>query len=84
MLGIGSFFERWRNKDLDEIMFRGAIIDVVKDVLSFEIDQSAISYSNGIIFLKISPAAKGAIYLKKTEVIKKIQEKIKNKIVDIR
>ena len=84
MFNIQQFFSRWKNKELDEILFRAAVTDSIKEILRFDIDSLLISYSNRTIFLKISPAAKSAILLKKNELIKKIQEKTKRNIVDIR
>jgi hypothetical protein len=84
MLGISQFFARWKSKELDEILFRAAVVDSVKETLKFELDPPLISYSNNIIFLKISPAAKSAVMLKKTEILEKIKEKTRRKIVDIR
>lgn len=69
---------------MDEILFRAAVIDSVKEILKFEIDPLLISYSNNTIFLKISPAAKSAVLLKKKEIIEKIKEKTKRIILDIR
>jgi hypothetical protein len=84
MLGISQFFTRWKNKELDEILFRVAVIDSIKETLKFGLDPLLISYSNNIIFLKISPAAKSAVLLKKKELLEKIKEKTRRKIVDIK
>jgi hypothetical protein len=84
MLGISQFFTRWKNKELDEILFRAAVIDSVKETLRLELDPLLISYSNNTIFLKISPAAKSAVLLKKNELIKKIKEKTIRKVLDIK
>ena len=81
---IGSFFERFRSRELDEILFRAAVIDSIKEVLRFELDPTSISYSNNTIFLKISPAGKNSIFIKKDLILKKIQEKTKRRVVDIR
>ena len=84
MLGISSFFARWKSKELDEIVFRATIIDSVKEILKFDLDPLLISYSNNIIFLKISPAAKSAVLLKKKELLEKIKEKTKRIILNIK
>lgn len=84
MLGIGSFFERFRSRELEEIIFYSAVIDSLKEILNYEVHQSVISYSNNTIFLKISPAAKNAVFLKKNEILKKIQDTTKKKVLDIK
>ena len=84
MLNISNFFSRFKNRELDEMMFRAAIIDSVKETLKFELDPMLVSYSNNIIFLKISPAAKSAVLLKKKELLEKINGKTKRKVADIK
>jgi hypothetical protein len=84
MFNISQFFSRFKGRELEEITFRAAVIDSVKEILKFEIDPLLISYSNNTIFLKISPAAKSAVLLKKKEIIEKIKEKTKRKVGDIR
>lgn len=84
MLGIGSFFERFRSRELDEILFRAAVVDVIKEVVRFELDPRAISYANNIVSLNVSSAAKSAVMVKKTEILEKIKGKIKRNVVDIR
>ena len=84
MLGISSFFERFRSRQIEETNFRAVTKDVLKEVLQYDIDPSFISYSNNTVILKISPAAKSAVMLKKTEILEKIKEKTKRKVLDIR
>ena len=84
MIGISQFFSRWKNKELDEILFRAAVTDSVKETLNFELDPLLISYSNNTIFLKIPPAAKSAAMLKKKELLEKIKGKTNRRVVDIR
>jgi hypothetical protein len=84
MFGISQFFARWKSKELDEILFRAAVTDSIKETLKFELDPLLVSYSNNTIFLKISPAAKGAVMLKKTELLEKIKERTKRNVMDIK
>jgi len=84
MFNISNFFSRFKSRELDEILFRVAVIDSIKETLNFELDPLLISYSNNIIFLKISPAAKSAVLLKKKELLEKIKEKTKRRAVDIK
>lgn len=84
MIGLGSFFEKFKSRELDQIAFQAAVVGAVKEVLDYDLDPSLFSYSTGTVFLKISPAAKSAVFLKKDEVLKKIQEKTKRKVIDIR
>ncbi len=84
MFNIGSFFERFKNHELEEISFRSAVVDSIKETLQYDIDFSLVSYSDATIFLKISPTAKSAIFLKKGELIEKIAKRTKRKVIDIR
>ena len=84
MLGISQFFSRFKNRELEEITFRAAVIDSVKETLKFDLDPMLVSYSNNMVFLKISPAAKSAVLLKKKELLEKIKEKTKREVADIK
>jgi len=84
MLEIGSFFIKWKNRGLQEVNFRATIIDVMNEQFKFELFPSSITYSNNVIYLKVSPAVKSAILLKKMQLISKIQEKTSRKVVDIK
>lgn len=84
MLGISQFFARFKNRELEEITFRAAVIDSVKETLKFDLDPMLVSYSNNMVFLKISPAAKSAVLLKKKELLEKIKEKTKREVADIK
>ena len=84
MLNISNFFSRFKNRELDEMMFRAAVIDSVKETLKFELDPMLVSYTNNTVFLKISPAAKSAVLLKKKELLEKINGKTKRKVADIK
>jgi hypothetical protein len=84
MLNISNFFSRFKNRELYEMMFRAAVIDSVKETLKFDLDPMLVSYSNNMVFLKISPAAKSAVLLKKKELLEKIKEKTKREGADIK
>jgi|GEM_PF-2970124 hypothetical protein len=84
MIGISSFFTRWKSKELEEIVFRTAVADSFREVLRFELDPLSISYSSNSIFLRISPAVKSAVLLKKEALLEKIREKTTRKVFDIR
>lgn len=84
MLSIKDFFSRWKNKELEESILRFAVIEAIRDVLRYDVDEKAVSYSDGTVSLKISPAAKSAILLKKTEILTRIKHATTRKIVDIK
>jgi len=84
MIGIGSFFARWKNHEFNEISFHEAIACSIREAVKFELEHSSISYSNKIIYLNISPAVKSAVMIKKTEILQKIKEKTNRPILDIK
>jgi hypothetical protein len=84
MIGLSSFFERFRSREFEEMTFRKAVVDAFKEILKFDLDESVFTYSNGTVNLKLSSAAKSAVFLKKNDLLKKINEKTKRKVVDIR
>lgn len=84
MFNISSFFERFKNKELDEIAFRAAIAHSIGTLVRAEIGPDDISYSNNIVFLRLPPAAKASVFLKKTEILSLIQKSTKKTVLDIR
>ena len=84
MLGIGSFFDKFRNRAAGEVMFRSAVVEAVREVIGYEMGLADFSYSNGVITVKASGAARSAIMVKKSELLSLIQKKTARAVVDIR
>jgi hypothetical protein len=84
MLGISSFFERFRSRELEETAFRSAVADSVREAAGYELEPAAFSYSNGTVFIQASPAARSAIFLKKGQILKKIAERTRKPVSDLR
>jgi hypothetical protein len=53
-------------------------------VVGVEIEEKSIIIKDGEIIIKVSPNIKNAIYIKKSQILKKVEEKVGQKTIDIR
>jgi hypothetical protein len=68
---------RFKNLRVPEDFVVAAIIDVIHDVLDFEIDPQNISYRGGIAYIKVKQSlAKNEIFMKKGLIIEKLTQKL--------
>ncbi len=86
MLSIKSFFEKIQNVRTKELFVRSTISDVIKKLTSIEISPENISFSSSTLHLKgINQSARSVIFIKKTNLIKEINDAQSAKVVtDIR
>lgn len=84
MFNIASYLEKFKNIGQGERFFKEAVVSAVKEILNFEIETKNILLKNGEITFKITPAMKNAIYIKKKQILKKIEEKTGKQIENIK
>ena len=77
MFNIGNFLEKFKNITPPDKFVKEVLIDVVKDVVSVEIEKDNIDVRNGTIFISVDPIIKNEIFLKKSEVMENLKEKLK-------
>lgn len=83
MKSIGEFFARIRGKQAQELRLRFAVREIVKRYAGIEILPSSISFSMKAVSIKgLSQAAKSALFVKQSAIIKEIQEKVPERPVD--
>lgn len=81
---VGGFFDRFKGKVAEQVQSIFIVGEIIKKHTKIELEMKQISISNGILRLKISPLQKNVIFIKKTTLLKEIQEKIRvPKIRDI-
>jgi hypothetical protein len=84
MQKLGGFFDKFRGKVADQIQGVFLVSEIIKKHTAIELTLKQISISGGVLRLKVSPLQKNVIFIKKTALLKEIQEKIRTpKIVDI-
>lgn len=85
MQGIGSFFDKFKNKAVEEIQKRIIISDILSSVLKTRIEPESLDIKNGVITLKGSHLFKNEIFIKKTMLLESLKKQLPNvRIVDIR
>lgn len=85
MQGVGSFFDKFRNKAVVEIQKRTLITDAIFSVTKVRLDIDMLTISNGVVTVKGDQAFKNELYIKKARILEKIKEVSPNiTIVDIK
>jgi hypothetical protein len=82
---IKYFLERYTNITPPDAIVRREISNAIKNVIQIDVLIRDIKISRGIAFLKISPAVKNKIFIKKKELLQVIWQSVgKNLPIDIR
>lgn len=84
MQDISKFFSKFNNIAVKEIRKRELICEIFFKVIKQKIDIKDISIKNGILNIKCDQIMKSEIYMKKSQLLEKINGKIGEKIVDIK
>lgn len=82
---IGGFFDKFRNKAALIIQTHDFVVLIIKKVTGIELDPRDVGISGGVLKINSSSIIKNEIFIKKTRILKEINQKIKNaNIIDIR
>ena len=84
MFNIASYLDKFKNIGLGERLLKEAIRSSVKEVLNFDLEVKNILVKNGEVILKVSPAIKNAIFIKKDSILKRMAENGVENIEEIR
>lgn len=77
MQNIGGFFEKFRSKVVQEVQNLVFVIEIIKKHTKINLDMKDLKLSNGILRIKASPLQKSEIFMKKTQILKEINQKVK-------
>lgn len=77
MFNIGDFLEKFKNITPPDKFVKEELISAVKDVVGIAIEKDNIDVRNGTIFISVDPIIKNEIFLKKSEVMENLKEKLK-------
>ncbi len=84
MFNIASYLDKFKDIGQGEKLLKQVIIEVVKEMIGVKIEAKSISMKNGELFLKVSPAIKNLIYIKKEAILSKLKEKTEQRVLEIR
>lgn len=78
MKKISSFFDKFQGRIAGQVQNLVIIIEIIKKHTGIEVEMKNISISAGILRLKISSIEKSQIFIKKTQILKEINQKVKS------
>jgi hypothetical protein len=81
MFNISSFFDKFKNVALKEFSIRERILVTIKDHTGVSIDIKDIEFTNKIIRIKASPAAKSHIFIKKQTILDELKKSMPDMII---
>ncbi|MEI6190903.1 MAG: hypothetical protein WCP24_00870 [bacterium] len=84
MFNIAQYLEKFKTLGLGDQSLKEAFVSVIKEVVGMEIEEKSIMVKDGEIIIKVSPSIKNAIYIKKAQILKRVEEKVGQKTIDIR
>ena len=84
MFNIAQYLDKFKNLGLGERLLKEAVSCSVKDILGFNLDTKDITIKNGEVIFKVSPAMKNAIFIKKSAILKRMEENGVENVGDIR
>ena len=84
MFNITSYLEKFKNLGQGERLVKEMICLVIGEVVHIDLTPAEVQVKNGEVLLKVSPAVKNVIYIKKEAILKKLREKTEQPIDDIR
>ena len=76
MFNISQYLERFKNLGGTERELKVVVVLAVKEAVGIEIDAGKVVFQNGEVIIKVNPAAKNSIFIKKEKILKIIGEKI--------
>lgn len=84
MFNIAQYLDKFKNIGGDDRALKGVLVSAIKTIVGVEIETKDISLKNGEAIIKVSPIIKNAIYIKKNQILKEVEEKMGQKVRKIR
>ncbi|MBT3283013.1 hypothetical protein HN375_02555 [bacterium] len=78
MFNISDYLSKFKNITPPDKFVKDELVAVVKEVVGVEIEKDSIDVRNGTVFLSVDPIIKNEIFLRKTEVLESLREKLKS------
>ena len=78
---IKKLLKRFKNLEPDDAYIKDAIIAVIEELFDEKIERNEMEVQKGTIYLRVHPALKSEIYIKKTRTLELINKKLEKNIV---
>lgn len=76
MFNIGSFFQKFKSRELDEIHKRSVAVAVIKKITNIDVDIERMRFEPGRITLSISSLEKNEIFMKKSLILAELKKEL--------
>jgi hypothetical protein len=84
MFNISDYLGKFKNLGQSEKQLKETVSGVIKGVIGVDILPDAIYIKGGVATIKTTPGTKGAVFIKKAEILQKIKEKTTSILIDLR
>ena len=84
MFNVAQYLEKFKNLGQGERQIKEAVRLAIKEVVGVDVEVKNIIIKNGEATIKITPAIKNAIFIKKEQILKIISEKAGRGVGEIR
>ncbi len=79
MIEIKDLLINFRNALVSEEAKKGIIIDIIKEVVNFQIKKENIEIKNGILYLNIKHIYKNEIFINKSKILLELKKSLGKK-----
>lgn len=76
MFNIGSFFQKFKSRELDEIRRRSTVASVIKRVANIDVDIMKIKFETGRVVLSIGSLERNEIFMKKSLILSELKKEL--------
>lgn len=84
MFNIAQYLSKFKNFGGTERNLKEALVFAVNKVVGIEINVKNIILKDGEVIIKVSPAIKNSIFIKKDQILKEVEAKIGRQVGEIR
>ncbi len=84
MFNIAQYLEKFKTLGMGDQSLKEALVFVIKEVVGVEIETKNVLIKNSEVIIKVSPSIKNSIFIKKDQIMKKVEERVGQKTIDIR
>lgn len=83
--GIGGYLDKFKKITPPNKKIKATAINVIENLSTIKLKKEQIKINNNILFINTEPIIKNEVFIKKTDIIKKLNKSLPNTpIIDIR
>lgn len=78
---IGDFLDKFKNLEPSDKFIKDAFVAVIKELFDEEITENELEIQNQTIYLRVHPALKSEIYIKKARTLELLHKKLNKNLI---